>query len=70
MKLYLFLIYEVVFLMLIGLIIYYAEIRRNLQLSLGLNKIIFVLCIFNVFFISYYIKQDLTICDLSKDLFC
>lgn len=70
MKLYLFLIYEVVFLMLIGLIIYYAEIKRNLQLSLGLNKIIFVLCVFNVVLISYYIKRGLSICDLSNDLFC
>ena len=56
--------------MLIALIIYYAEVKKNLQLSLGLNKIIFLICFFNVLFISYNIKENVTICGLSKKIFC
>ena len=70
MKFYLFLIYEIVFLMLIALIIYYAELKKNLKLSLGLNKIIVFFCILNVVFISYNIRENKTICEVSQDLFC
>lgn len=70
MKFYLFLIYEIIFLMLIALIIYYAELKKNLKLSLGLNKIILFFCILNVIFISYNIKQNKSICEVSQDLFC
>ena len=70
MKFYLFLIYEIVFLMLIALIIYYAELKKNLKLSLGLNKIILFFCILNVVFISYNIKENKSICEVSQDLFC
>lgn len=70
MKFYLFLIYEIVFLMLIALIIYYAELKKNLKLSLGLNKIILFFCILNVLFISYNIRENKTICEVSQDLFC
>tara|TARA_B100000900_G_C20076391_1_gene512207 strand:- start:68 stop:286 length:219 start_codon:yes stop_codon:yes gene_type:complete len=70
MKFYLFLIYEIVFLMLIALIIYYAELKKNLKLSLGLNKIILFFCILNVVFISYNIRENKSICEVSQDLFC
>ena len=70
MKFYLFLIYEIVFLMLIALIIYYAELKKNLKLSLGLNKIILFFCILNVIFISYNIRENKSICEVSQDLFC
>ena len=70
MKFYLFLIYEIVFLMLIALIIYYAELKKNLKLSLGLNKIILFFCILNVVFISYNIRENKSICEVSQNLFC
>lgn len=70
MKLHIFLIYEFIFLLLIALIIYYAEVKKNISLSLGLNKIILFICVLNVLLITYYIKKNKTICQLSQDLFC
>ena len=70
MKLHIFLIYEFIFLLLIALIIYYAEVKKNLSLSLGLNKIILFICFLNVLLITYYIKKNKTICELSQHLFC
>ena len=47
MNTYLILIYETVFLLLIATIIFYAQVQKNLPLSLALNKIILLICFLN-----------------------
>ena len=54
----------------LALIIYNAQVKKNLQLSLGLNKIIFILCIIKLGYLLCSFKRNLTICDLSKELYC
>ena len=70
MKLYIFILIEFFFLLMLALIIYNAQVKKNLQLSLGINKIIFILCIIKLGYLLCSFKRNLTICDLSKELYC
>ena len=70
MKLYLFLLIEVIFLMLIGLIIYHSERGKNLKLSLGLNKIILVIGVIKLVYLTHSLKRNMSVCDLSRELYC
>jgi len=70
MKLYLFILIEIIFLMMIGLIIYHAQYGKNLQLSLGLNKIILIIGVIKLVYLTHSFNRNMSICDLSKELYC
>jgi len=70
MKLYLFILIELIFLMMIWLIIYHAEKGKNIQLSLGLNKIILIIGVIKLLYLTRSMKRDMSICDLSRELYC
>tara|TARA_B110000261_G_scaffold163954_1_gene211464 strand:+ start:54 stop:266 length:213 start_codon:yes stop_codon:yes gene_type:complete len=70
MKLYIFILIEVIFLMMIGLIIYQAERKRNLKLSLGFNKIIFIISIIKLAWIAWAFNKNMNICDFAKEIYC
>lgn len=70
MKLYLFVLIELIFLMMIWLIIYHAEKGNNIQLSLGLNKIILIIGVIKLIYLTRSMKRDISICDLSRELYC
>ena len=54
----------------LALIIYNAEVRNNLELSLGLNKIIFIVSIIKLLYLAYSFNYKMTMCQLSNQLFC
>jgi hypothetical protein len=70
MKLYLFILIEILFMMLISVLIYNAQTNKNLKLSLQLNKIILIIGFIKIAYLTYSIKRDMSVCDLSKELYC
>jgi hypothetical protein len=70
MKLHIFILIEFIFLLMLALIIYNAEVRNNLELSLGLNKIIFIVSIIKLLYLAYSFNNKMTMCQLSNKLFC
>ena len=56
--------------MMIWLIIYHAEKGKNIQLSLGLNKIILIIGVIKLLYLTRSMKRDMSICDLSRELYC
>jgi hypothetical protein len=70
MKLYLFILIEILFMMLISVLIYNAQTNKNLKLSLQLNKIILIIGFIKIAYLTYSIKRDMSVCDISKELYC
>ena len=70
MKLYVFILIEVIFLMMIGLIIYHSEKSRNLTLSVGLNKIIFIIGLIKLTCFIYVFNKNMKMCDLANEIWC
>ena len=70
MKLYLFILIELIFLMMIWLIIYHAEKGKNIQLSLGLNKIILIIGVIKLIYLTHCLRRNMSVCDLSQELYC
>ena len=70
MKLYLFILIEILFMMLISVFIYNTQTNKNLKLSLQLNKIILIIGFIKIAYLTYSIKRDMSVCDLSKELYC
>jgi len=56
--------------MMIGLIIYHAQYGKNLKLSLGLNKIILIIGVIKLVYLTHSFNRNMSICDLSKELYC
>ena len=56
--------------MMIWLIIYQAEKGKNIQISLGLNKIILFIGFIKLIYLTRSMKRDMSICDLSRELYC
>ena len=56
MKLYLFILIEILFMMLISVLIYNAQTNKNLKLSLQLNKIILIIGFIKIAYLTYSIK--------------
>jgi hypothetical protein len=70
MKLYIFILIELIFLMMIGLIIYHSEKSRNLKLSIGLNKIIFIIGLIKLTGFIYVFNKNMKMCDLANEIWC
>ena len=70
MKLYVFILIEVIFLMMIGLIIYHAEKTRNLKLSLGFNKIIFIIATIKLVWFVWAFNKNMNMCNFAKEIYC
>uniref|UniRef100_A0A6C0FC23 Uncharacterized protein n=1 Tax=viral metagenome TaxID=1070528 RepID=A0A6C0FC23_9ZZZZ len=70
MKLYIFIFIEVIFLMMVGLIIYHAEKTRNLQLSLGFNKIIFIIATIKLVWFVWAFNKNMNMCNFAKEIYC
>jgi hypothetical protein len=70
MKLYLFIFIEIIFLMMIGLIIYHSEKMRNLKLSLGFNKIIFIIGFMKLCWFIWAFNKNMNMCDFAKEIYC
>ena len=66
----LILIYESVLFLLLATIIFFAQVQKNLPLSLALNKILLLLSLLNLALLSYLIHTKLPICHASQLLFC
>ena len=43
---------------------------KNIQLSLGLNKIILIIGVIKLLYLTRSMKRDMSICDLSRELYC
>jgi len=56
--------------MMIWLIIYNAEKGKNIQLSLELNKIILIIGVIKLIYLSRSFRKNMTVCDLSRELYC
>ena len=56
--------------MLISVLIYNAQTNKNLKLSLQLNKIILIIGFIKIAYLTYSIKRDMSVCDISKELYC
>jgi len=70
MKLYIFIFIEIVFLMMIGLIIYHAEKTRNLKLSIGFNKIVFFAATIKLTLFIWAFNKNMKMCDFANEIFC
>ena len=70
MKLYIFILIEIIFLMMIGLIIYHAEKSKNLKLNINFNKIIFIISIIKLTFFVWVFNKNITMCNLANEIWC
>jgi len=70
MKLYIFILIEIIFLMMIGLIIYHSEQSKSLKLSIGLNKIIFIIGLIKLTGFIYVFNKNMKMCDLANEIWC
>lgn len=70
MKLYIFIFIEIVFLMLFGMVIYNAEKTRNFKLSLGFNKVIYIIGIIKLCFFIWAFNENMNVCNFAKEIYC
>lgn len=56
--------------MMIGLIIYHSEKTRNLKLSLGFNKIIFIIGFMKLCWFIWAFNKKMNMCDFAKEMYC
>ncbi len=62
--------FELIFILLIGLVVYTSKKQRNFFLSYNLNLIVLCISIFKLFWLLWAFQQDTSLCDLSRKWYC
>lgn len=56
--------------MLFGMVIYNAEKTRNFKLSLGFNKVIYIIGIIKLCFFIWAFNENMNVCNFAKEIYC
>ena len=70
MNLFFLIVIEMIFLVLIGMIVYVAGKQKNFTLSYSLNKVLLILVGIELTVLIYAFQYDKDTCTFGKNVFC
>ena len=61
---------DILLLLLLGIIIHNVRQKKNLELSVHLNMVLFMMIFIELLFFTYMFLHDVPLCAVSRNLFC